>query len=294
MGDAYANDRARVFHSWSAQGALDPIVIAGALGSKFWDDDRPGVDRLRLDARQHEPRTPAPEDDPGDQGPGRHAVHGGPAVRQRSAQRGRPPDRREGQPRARRRGPRRRPLREGVLHQRRCRRRRERGAPGQGLHRPDEGAVGISELPRRHSTVGRPHRRTATPGERAIGAGPGEVLGAVPVPVGVPLRLARAGDRASTRPSPRHDRDGRCRTRSRRSSSKRSSARTASWCRRRATSKGCGRSATSSGSCGSPTRSWPGSAAPDSGSPGRTGMPSRISSRSRRASTPATSHSEAS
>ena len=38
MGDAYANDRARVFHSWSAQGALDPTVIAGALGSKFWDD----------------------------------------------------------------------------------------------------------------------------------------------------------------------------------------------------------------------------------------------------------------
>ena len=38
LGDAYANDRARVFHSWSAQGALDPTVIAGALGSKFWDD----------------------------------------------------------------------------------------------------------------------------------------------------------------------------------------------------------------------------------------------------------------
>jgi len=27
-----------VFHSWSAQGALDPTVIAGALGSKFWDE----------------------------------------------------------------------------------------------------------------------------------------------------------------------------------------------------------------------------------------------------------------
>ncbi len=38
IGDAYANDRARVFHSWSAQGALDPTVIAGALGSKFWDE----------------------------------------------------------------------------------------------------------------------------------------------------------------------------------------------------------------------------------------------------------------
>jgi taurine--2-oxoglutarate transaminase len=39
LRDAYANDRARVFHSWSAQGALDPTVIAGALGSKFWDPD---------------------------------------------------------------------------------------------------------------------------------------------------------------------------------------------------------------------------------------------------------------
>jgi len=39
LRDAYDNDRARVFHSWSAQGALDPTVIAGALGSKFWDPD---------------------------------------------------------------------------------------------------------------------------------------------------------------------------------------------------------------------------------------------------------------
>ena len=39
LGDAYANDRARVFHSWSAQGALDPTVIAGALGSKFWNEE---------------------------------------------------------------------------------------------------------------------------------------------------------------------------------------------------------------------------------------------------------------
>ncbi len=38
LGDAYANDRSRVFHSWSAQGALDPTVIAGALGSRFWDE----------------------------------------------------------------------------------------------------------------------------------------------------------------------------------------------------------------------------------------------------------------
>jgi taurine--2-oxoglutarate transaminase len=39
LDDAYTNDRARVFHSWSVQGALDPTVIAGASGSTFWSPD---------------------------------------------------------------------------------------------------------------------------------------------------------------------------------------------------------------------------------------------------------------
>jgi taurine--2-oxoglutarate transaminase len=30
-------DRAHVFHSWSAQGALDPLVIAGGKGCRLWD-----------------------------------------------------------------------------------------------------------------------------------------------------------------------------------------------------------------------------------------------------------------
>jgi taurine--2-oxoglutarate transaminase len=30
-------DRAHVFHSWSAQGALAPMVVAGGLGSRVWD-----------------------------------------------------------------------------------------------------------------------------------------------------------------------------------------------------------------------------------------------------------------
>ncbi|HET7226652.1 MAG TPA: aspartate aminotransferase family protein [Candidatus Eisenbacteria bacterium] len=38
LAAAYASDRAHVFHSWSAQGALAPTVIAGALGSRMWDD----------------------------------------------------------------------------------------------------------------------------------------------------------------------------------------------------------------------------------------------------------------
>jgi taurine---2-oxoglutarate transaminase len=33
------DDRAHVFHSWSAQGLIDPLPVAGAEGSWFWDYD---------------------------------------------------------------------------------------------------------------------------------------------------------------------------------------------------------------------------------------------------------------
>ncbi|NYF11285.1 taurine--2-oxoglutarate transaminase [Leifsonia sp. AK011] len=36
---AYDLDRAHVFHSWSAQGALKPLVIAGGLGCEVWEYD---------------------------------------------------------------------------------------------------------------------------------------------------------------------------------------------------------------------------------------------------------------
>ncbi|MFH5821217.1 aspartate aminotransferase family protein [Georgenia sp. AZ-5] len=36
---AYELDRAHVFHSWSAQGALDPMVVSRAEGSYVWDAD---------------------------------------------------------------------------------------------------------------------------------------------------------------------------------------------------------------------------------------------------------------
>jgi taurine--2-oxoglutarate transaminase len=36
---AYDDDRAYVFHSWSAQGALKPMVVAAAQGSWLWDGD---------------------------------------------------------------------------------------------------------------------------------------------------------------------------------------------------------------------------------------------------------------
>ncbi len=38
LANAYANDRQYVFHSWSAQSAITPTVIAGASGSRMWDD----------------------------------------------------------------------------------------------------------------------------------------------------------------------------------------------------------------------------------------------------------------
>jgi taurine--2-oxoglutarate transaminase len=38
LAGAYAHDRQYVFHSWSAQGPLTPTVIAGASGSRMWDD----------------------------------------------------------------------------------------------------------------------------------------------------------------------------------------------------------------------------------------------------------------
>jgi len=36
--DAYRNDRAHVFHSWSAQALLDPLVITGGEGAWIWDE----------------------------------------------------------------------------------------------------------------------------------------------------------------------------------------------------------------------------------------------------------------
>lgn len=37
--DAHAHDRKHVFHSWSAQGAINPIVVERAEGSHFWTQD---------------------------------------------------------------------------------------------------------------------------------------------------------------------------------------------------------------------------------------------------------------
>jgi taurine--2-oxoglutarate transaminase len=35
--EVFADDRAHVFHSWSAQAQISPIPVAGSQGSYFWD-----------------------------------------------------------------------------------------------------------------------------------------------------------------------------------------------------------------------------------------------------------------
>jgi taurine--2-oxoglutarate transaminase len=39
MSRTFELDRAHVFHSWSAQAEITPMVIAGGLGSEFWDEE---------------------------------------------------------------------------------------------------------------------------------------------------------------------------------------------------------------------------------------------------------------
>lgn len=38
LATAFENDRRHVFHSWSAQKTISPVVIAGAEGCRFWDE----------------------------------------------------------------------------------------------------------------------------------------------------------------------------------------------------------------------------------------------------------------
>ena len=99
MSDAYADDRAHVFHSWSAQGSLTPLVVAGGEGSWFWTED--GTRYLDFSSQlvnvnighQHPKLVAAIQEQAGT------AVHDRPVPRQRGAQRGGPADQRGGQPR---------------------------------------------------------------------------------------------------------------------------------------------------------------------------------------------------
>ena len=152
----HALDRAHVFHSWSAQGALDPLVIAGAEGSYFWDDDGNRYLDFSLAAGQREHRPPAPEGGRGDPGAGGDAVHDRAAARERRARRGGPADRR-----ARARRPHKVFFTNGGAEA------NENAVRMARLHTgPPQGAVDLPQLPRRHRRGDPGDRRPAALAER--------------------------------------------------------------------------------------------------------------------------------
>ena len=227
--DTFANDRAHVFHSWSAQGLIDPARRRRRRGLVVLGRRRQALPRLLQPARQRQHRPPAPEARRRDPGAGRQAVHGRPGHRQRRPQRGRPADRRAGPGRPR----------HGVLHQRRRRGQRERDAHGAPAHRPHKvlatyrsyhgatgGSIAITGDPRRW------------PSEAGV-SGHRPLLGAVPVPLrrSTPPTEAEESERALAHLARHADGRGPA-VRSPRSSSSRWSAPTASSCRRPATSQG--------------------------------------------------------
>ena len=83
-----SSTKAHVFHSWSAQKALNPLVIAGGLGTKVWDHAGRRVPRLLQPAGQRQHRPPAPGRRRGDPGAGRDARHDRRRPRQPDPRRG--------------------------------------------------------------------------------------------------------------------------------------------------------------------------------------------------------------
>ena len=189
-------DRKHVFHSWSAQAEISPMVITAARGSYVWDDE----DRRYLDfssqlvftniGHQH-PRVVAAIKEQADR-----LCTIAPAVRQRAARPGRGADRRD---RARR-------LHEGVLHQRRRRRQRARRPHGAAADRPLQGADGLPQLSRRHPDRDQPDRRPAPLRQRHRDRRRRALLRAVPLPLGVPRDDRGGGVRARARPPAPHHR----------------------------------------------------------------------------------------
>ena len=134
-----AADRAHVFHSWSAQELIDPLAVAGAEGSYFWDYD--GNRYLDFTCQlvntnighQHPKVVAAIQEQAA------KLCTFAPGFAVDVALRGGAADRRA-HPR--------RP-RQDLLHQRRRRGRRERGPHGPAAHRPRQGALRLPLVPRR-------------------------------------------------------------------------------------------------------------------------------------------------
>ncbi len=151
-----AADRAHVFHSWSAQDLIDPLAVAGAEGSYFWDYD--GTRYLDFTSGlvftnigyQHPKVVAAIQEQAA------KLTTFAPAFAVEARLGGGPADRRA------------HPRRPGqdLLHQRRRGRRRARGAHGPAAHGPPQGARGVPLVPRRHAAGHQHHRRPAPLGER--------------------------------------------------------------------------------------------------------------------------------
>ena len=148
---------------------------------------------LRLAARQRLDRPPAPEDHPGDQGPGRPALHDRPAARERVAL--------DARPAARRSDPG-RPVRL-VLHERRRRGQRERREACAARHGPSQDHRALPLLPRCDEWLGHAHGRSSSLGGRAGHAG--RRAHVRPVHVSLPGRPSRSVSGLHRRAAPRGD-----------------------------------------------------------------------------------------
>ena len=231
-------DRAHVFHSWSAQAGAGPARHRRRLGFPRLGPRRPQLPRLLQPAGQRQHRPPAPGGRRRDPGAGRPAHHDRTRHGQPRPRRGRPAHHR---PRAGR-------LQQGLLHQRRRGRQRERHPDGAPAHRARQGALDLPLLPRQHRRGRRRDRRLAPHAQR-VRPRPRALLRPLPLPQRVLGDDARAGVASARCTTCAASSRARARRRSPRSCSRRSPAPPACWCRRPATSPACGSSATSTASC---------------------------------------------
>ena len=123
-GEVRKDDRAHVFHSWSAQGLIDPLAVAAGRGLLVLGLRGQALPRLPSQLVNTNIGHQHPKVVAGDQGAGRPALHH--RAEHANDKRGRA-GRDAGRARARR-------PRHGVLHQRRRRGERERDAHGAHLH----------------------------------------------------------------------------------------------------------------------------------------------------------------
>ena len=256
--EVVALDRAHVFHSWSAQGALEPAGRRRRRGLLRLGLRRHPLPRLLQPAGQRQHRPPAPEGRRRDPGAGRPA---------------------------RRRSRRSTPTTCAARPRKRI---ADLAPPGlnkvfftNGGADANENAIRMARLHTgRHKVLSvLPLATTATPappidGDRRpaplaqrVRRRPRALLRPLPLPHAVLVAPPRR--RSPSAPSHHLEQviqfEGR--RRSPRSCSRRSSARPASSSRRPATSRASARCATATASSGSPTRSCAASAAPGSGSP---------------------------